>query len=87
MKGMQDMKRKEKTYNENLLKKKEEYKNYSYHPKISKTYSNNSGSKNKNNKKDKVKEDMYTKNKEWKKKVRKKKIDNKKRRKYDELEK
>ena len=84
MKGMQDMKRKEKTYNENLLKKKEEYKNYSYHPKISKTYSNNSGSKNKNNKKDKVKEDIYTKNKEWKKRLEKE--NSTKRKKYDELE-
>ena len=84
MKGMQDMKRKEKTYNENLLKKKEEYKNYSYHPKISKTYSNNSGSKNKNNKKDKVKEDIYTKNKEWKKRLEKENSTKKK--KYDELE-
>ena len=50
MKGMQDIKRKEKTYNENLLKKKEEYKNYSYHPKISKTYSNNLETKDKTNK-------------------------------------
>ena len=85
-KGMQDLKRKEKTYNENLLKKKEEYKNYSYHPKISKTYSNNSinKDKNKNNKKNKNKEDIYTKNKEWKKRLEKE--NNNKKKKFDELE-
>ena len=81
MRGMQDMKRKEKTYNENLLKKKEEYKNYSYHPKISKTYSNNFGNKGKKNKN---MEDIYTKNKEWKKRLEKE--NNKKKKKYDEIE-
>ena len=81
MKGMQDMKRKEKTYNENLLKKKEEYKNYSYHPKISKTYSNNFGNKGKKNKN---MEDIYTKNKEWKKRLEKE--NNTKKKKYDEIE-
>ena len=88
MKGIQDMKRKEKTYNENLLKKKEEYKNYSYHPKISKTYSNNYGAKDKKNKKEKDKdkniEDIYTKNKEWKQRLEKENTTKKK--KYDELE-
>ena len=88
MKGMQDIKRKEKTYNENLLKKKEEYKNYSYHPKISKTYSNNLETKDKTNKNKsknkKSKEDIYTKNKEWKKRLEKENII--KRKKYDELE-
>lgn len=84
MRGMQDMKRKEKTYNENLLKKKEEYKNYSYHPKISKTYSNNFGNKGKKNKKDKNMEDIYTKNKEWKKRLEKE--NNTKKKKYDEIE-
>ena len=81
MKGMQDLKRKEKTYNENLLKKKEEYKNYSYHPKISKTYSNNFGNKGKKNKN---MEDIYTKNKEWKKRLEKE--NNTKKKKYDEIE-
>ena len=81
MRGMQDMKRKEKTYNENLLKKKEEYKNYSYHPKISKTYSNNFGNKGKKNKN---MEDIYTKNKEWKKRLEKE--NKKKKKKYDEIE-
>ena len=81
MRGMQDMKRKEKTYNENLLKKKEEYKNYSYHPKISKTYSNNFGNKGKKNKN---MEDIYTKNKEWKKRLEKENIMKKK--KYEESE-
>ena len=81
MRGMQDMKRKEKTYNENLLKKKEEYKNYSYHPKISKTYSNNLGNKGKKNKN---MEDIYTKNKEWKKRLEKE--NNTKKKKYDEIE-
>ena len=81
MRGMQDMKRKEKTYNENLLKKMEEYKNYSYHPKISKTYSNNFGNKGKKNKN---MEDIYTKNKEWKKRLEKEK--KKKKKKYDEIE-
>ena len=88
MKGIQDMKRKEKTYNENLLKKKEEYKNYSYHPKISKTYSNNFGAKGKKNNKekdkDKIIEDIYTKNKEWKQRLEKENTTKKK--KYDELE-
>ena len=88
MKGMQDIKRKEKTYNENLIKKKEEYKNYSYHPKISKTYSNNLETKDKTNKNKsnnkKSKEDIYTKNKEWKKRLEKENI--MKRKKYDELE-
>ena len=86
MRGLQDMKRKEKTYNENLLKKKEEYKNYSYHPKISKTYSNNLGAKGKKNKKEKDKniEDIYTKNKEWKKRLEKENTTKKK--KYDEIE-
>ena len=83
MKGIQDMKRKEKTYNENLLKKKEEYKNYSYHPKISKTYSNNLETKEKN-KKNIIKEDIYTKNKEWKKRLEKE--NNTKKKKYDEIE-
>ena len=83
MKGMQDMKRKEKTYNENLLKKKEEYKNYSYHPKISKTYSNNFGN-DKKNKKEKNVEDIYTKNKEWKKRLEKENTTKKK--KFDEIE-
>ena len=81
MRGMQDMKRKEKTYNENLLKKKEDYKNYSYHPKISKTYSNNFGNKGKKNKN---MEDIYTKNKEWKKRLEKE--NNTKKKKYDEIE-
>ena len=81
MRGMQDMKRKEKTYNENLLKKMEEYKNYSYHPKISKTYSNNFGNKGKKNKN---MEDIYTKNKEWKKRLEKE--NNTKKKKYDEIE-
>ena len=86
MRGLEDMKRKEKTYNENLLKKKEEYKNYSYHPKISKTYSNNLGAKGKKNKKEKDKniEDIYTKNKEWKKRLEKENTTKKK--KYDEIE-
>ena len=88
MKGIQDMKRKEKTYNENLLKKKEEYKNYSYHPKISKTYSNNYGTKGNKSKKEKDKdkniEDIYTKNKEWKQRLEKENTTKKK--KYDELE-
>ena len=84
MKGIQDMKKKEKTYKENLLKKKEEYKNYSYHPKISKTVSNNLESKEKKNKKNKIKEDIYTKNKEWKKRLEK---ENKtKKKKYEEIE-
>ena len=84
MKGIQDMKKKEKTYKENLLKKKEEYKNYSYHPKISKTVSNNLESKENNNKKNKIKEDIYTKNKEWKKRLEK---ENKtKKKKYEEIE-
>ena len=85
MKGIQDMKKKEKAYKENLLKKKEEYKNYSYHPKISKTVSNNLESKEKKNKKNKIKEDIYTKNKEWKKRLEK---ENKtKKKKYEEIEK
>ena len=84
MKGIQDMKKKEKAYKENLLKKKEEYKNYSYHPKISKTVSNNLESKEKKNKKNKIKEDIYTKNKEWKKRLEK---ENKtKKKKYEEIE-
>ena len=83
MKGIQDMKRKEQTYNENLLKKKEEYKNYSYHPKISKTYSNNFN-KEKKNKKEKNMEDIYTKNKEWKKRLEKENTIKKK--KFDEIE-
>ena len=83
MKGIQDMKRKEQTYNENLLKKKEEYKNYSYHPKISKTYSNNFNNEKKN-KKEKNMEDIYTKNKEWKKRLEKENTIKKK--KFDEIE-
>jgi len=83
MKGIQDMKRKEQTYNENLLKKKEEYKNYSYHPKISKTYSNNFNNEKKN-KKEKNMEDIYTKNKEWKKRLEKENTTKKK--KFDEIE-
>ena len=75
------MKRKEKTYNENLLKKKEEYKNYSYHPKISKTYSNNFGN-DKKNKKEKNVEDIYTKNKEWKKRRKRRNDGEKRKRRY-----
>ena len=63
------------------LNEKEEYKNYSYHPKISKTYSNNFGNKGKKNKN---MEDIYTKNKEWKKRLEKE--NNTKKKKYDEIE-
>ena len=82
LKGMQDIKRKEQTYNENLHKKEEEYKNYSFRPKISR---NNSigGLKIKNN--NKVNNnDIYKKNKEWKKKLENENLNKKK--KYDEIE-
>jgi hypothetical protein len=36
MKGIQDMKRKEQIYNENQVRKEEEYKNYPFKPKIKK---------------------------------------------------
>ena len=87
-KGMQEIKKKEKNYKENLLKKKEEYKNYSYHPKITKTYSNNlennKDKKNKNKIKKSKNEDIYNKNKEWKKRLEKENIMKKK--KYEESE-
>ena len=80
---MQDLKRKEQTYNENKLKKEEEYKKYPFKPKISKNYS--SGGLKIQNKKNKVGEDMYKKNKEWKKRLENENISKKK--KYDEIEK
>ena len=76
IKGLQDMKKKEKTYNDNIKKKGEEYKNYSYHPLISKPCTN----KKQKNKK----EDIYIKNKEWKMKLENE--NNIKKKKYDEIE-
>ena len=82
MKGMQDIKRKEQTYNENQQKKEEEYKNYPFKPQIIKNYS--SGGLKINFKKKINKDDMYNKNKEWKKRVEDENISKKK--KYEEIE-
>ena len=82
IKGMQDLKRKEQTYNENKLKKEEEYKNYPFKPKISKKHSN--GGIKIELKKKNPKDDIYIKNKEWKKRLENENISKKK--KYDELE-
>ena len=74
LKGLQDIKKKEQTFNENQQKKEEEYKNYSYRPTI-----------NGKNKKKKISiDEIYRKNKEWKKRV-----DNEnktKKKKYEEIE-
>ena len=82
MKGMQDIKRKEQTYNENQLKKEEEYKNYPFRPKITKNFS--SSGLRINSKKRVDKDDIYKKNKDWKKRLEDENISRKK--KYDEIE-
>ena len=69
------IKNKEKNYKENLLKKEEEYKNYTFQPKIIKNFE-----KTLNKKKD----DIYTKNKEWQKRLENE--NNYKRKKIDEIE-
>ena len=74
-KGMIYIKNKEKNYKENLLKKEEEYKNYTFQPKIIKNFE-----KTLNKKKD----DIYTKNKEWQKRLENE--NNYKRKKIDEIE-
>ena len=84
IKGMQDLKRKEQTYNENQQKKNEEYKNYPFKPKISKNHSSVGGGMKIESKKKSNKEDIYKKNKEWKKRLENENISKKK--KYDELE-
>ena len=82
MKGMQDIKRKEQTYNENQHKKEEEYKNYPFRPKITKNFS--SSGLRIPSKKRVDKNDIYKKNKEWKKRLDDENIIKKK--KYDEIE-
>ena len=82
MKGIQDMKRKEQLYNENQVRKEEEYKNYPFKPKITKNYSS-SGFRI-DDKKKMTKDDIYKKNKEWKKRVENENISKKK--KYEEIE-
>ena len=84
IKGMQDLKRKEQTYNENQQKKNEEYKNYPFKPKISKNHSSVGGGMKIESKKKSNKEDIYKKNKEWKKRVENENISKKK--KYEEIE-
>ena len=79
---MQDIKKKQQTFNENQLKKEQEYKQYPFKPKIIKNYSS-SGFKLPSKKK-LNKEDIYIKNKEWQKRLEKENISKKK--KYDELE-
>ena len=74
-KGMIYIKNKEKNYKENLLKKEQEYKNYSFHPQIIK----NSQKKGK-----KISDDIYTKNKEWQKRLENE--NNFKRKKFNEIE-
>ncbi len=75
---MQDLKRKEQTYNENQQKKNEEYKNYPFKPKISKNHSSVGGGMKIESKKKSNKEDIYKKNKEWKKRVENENISKKK---------
>ena len=84
IKGLQDLKRKEQTYNENLQKKEEEYKKYTFKPKITKNYSSSGSGMKIETKKRINKEDIYKKNKEWKKRVENENITKKK--KYDEME-
>jgi hypothetical protein len=84
IKGLQDLKRKEQTYNENLQKKEEEYKKYTFKPKITKHYSSSGSGMKIGTKKGMNKEDIYKKNKEWKKRVENENITKKK--KYDEME-
>ena len=86
LKGIQDIRRKEQTYNENILKKDEEYKNYSFKPKIIKNYSS-SGLFIKNGKERKKKvvsgNEIYKKNWEWKQKLENQ--NKTKKNKYEEL--
>ena len=88
LKGIQDIRRKEQTYNENLLKKDEEYKNYSFKPKIIKNYST-SGLITKNGREKKAKgisgNEIYKKNWEWKLKLENENKTKKNR--YEELKK
>ena len=71
-KGLENLKKKELQYQENVHKKEEEYKNYSYSPNISTNKENKSNKKIKNIKKQIVKKtkknDLYHKQIEWKKK-------------------
>ena len=82
IKGMQDIKRKEQTFNENQIKKEEEYKNYPFKPKITKNHSY--GGTKIGNKKKLSKDEIYNKNKEWKKRLENENITKKK--KYEEIE-
>ena len=84
IKGMQDLKRKEQTYNENKQKKEQEYKNYPFKPKISKNFSCGGLMINKKKNSSRTNDDIYKKNKEWKKRLENENISKKK--KYDELE-
>jgi len=83
LKGIQDMKRKEQIYKENQLRKEEEFKNYSFRPKITKNYSS-SGFRINDKRMMKDKDDMYKKNKEWKSRVENENLSKKK--KFEEIE-
>ena len=65
LRGVEQRHKKEKSIEENQKKKQDEYKKYSFRPKL---YKNNSLN-NKNNSKNK--KNIYTKNLEWKKKIEK----------------
>ena len=71
-KGLENLKKRELQYQENVHKKDEEYKNYSYSPNISINKENKSNKKMKNIKKQLIKKnknnDLYSKQIEWKKK-------------------
>ena len=76
LRGIEQNQKKEKVYNDRQKKKEEEYKNYSFKPKINKNYDlnnrNNHYSKEKQKKNNSKKENMsniYKKNFEWKKKI------------------
>ena len=71
-KGLENIKKRELQYQENVHKKNEEYKNYSYSPSISTNKGNKTNKKMKNIKKQLIKKvknnDLYKKQIEWKKK-------------------
>ena len=70
-KGLEDLKKKEMQHQENLHKKSEEYKNYSYSPNLSKIKKNNPEKKIPNMKKKSIKKldnnNLYNKQFEWRK--------------------
>ena len=80
--GLQQKRKKEFKYKENLLKKEEEYKKYSFQPNNHKRKKNKTN-KNKSIKINKINENLYSKQIEWK--NQKEKVNSQKRKEEEEL--